>query len=102
MLLSASTRPTAAASRAEVRIDARTHARRGLLLGALAVFQFWLWGTRIVNLLGETGSFSAAFVAVHLVLYVAAIGAGVLLAWLGWRHLREAGSWRHALPERSR
>lgn len=53
------------------------------------MFQLWLWGTRIVNLLGEMGSFPAAFVAVHLVLYVAAIGAGVLLLALGWRLLRE-------------
>jgi hypothetical protein len=36
------------------------------------------------------GSFSAAFVAVHLVLYLAAIGAGVLLAVLGTRMWREA------------
>lgn len=85
-----------------MRVSARTHARRGLLLGALAVFQFWLWGTRIANLLGETASFSAAFVAVHLVLYVAAIGAGVVLAWLAWRMLREAGGWRAAFAERPR
>lgn len=55
----------------------------------LGGFQLWLWGTRIVNLLGEVGSFSAAFVAVHLVLYIAAIGAGVWLLALGWRLLRE-------------
>jgi len=60
------------------------------VLLVLGMFQLWLWGTRIVNLLQEVGSFSAAFVAVHLVLYAAAIGAGVLLLWLGGRTLREA------------
>jgi hypothetical protein len=73
-----------------VPVPARVHRRRGAVLLVLAVFQFWLWGTRIVNLLDETGSFSAAFVAVHLVLYVAAIGAGVVLAVLGARLWREA------------
>ncbi len=62
------------------------------MLVALGVFQLWLWGTRIANLLGETGSFSAAFVAVHLALYGAAIGAGVLLVVLGGRHLAEVRS----------
>lgn len=73
-----------------VRLPARTHRRRAWLLVGLAVFQFWLWGTRIVNLLEEVGSFSAAFVAVHLALYVAAIGAGVVLAVLGLRMWRES------------
>ena len=82
-------RPPPASRR--VSLPARTHRRRGLLLVALGLFQLWLWGTRIVNLLGEVGSFSAAFVAVHLVLYVAAIGAGVLLLGLGVRQLREVG-----------
>ncbi len=77
---------------ATVTVPARTQYLRGWVLVALGVFQLWLWGTRIANLLAEVGSFPAAFVAVHLVLYVAAIGAGVLLAWLGWRLLREAGS----------
>jgi hypothetical protein len=73
-----------------VEVPARTHRRRAVLLLGLALFQFWLWGTRIVNLLEDVGSFSAAFVAVHLVLYLAAIGAGVLLAVLGTRMWREA------------
>jgi hypothetical protein len=73
-----------------VTLPARTHHRRALVLLALGVFQLWLWGTRIVNLLQELGSFSAAFIAVHLVLYVAAIGAGVVLLGLGWAQLREA------------
>jgi fatty acid desaturase len=75
-----------------VEVPARTHRRRAVLLLGLALFQFWLWGTRVVNLLEEVGSFSAAFVAVHLVLYVAAIGAGVLLAVLGVRMWRESRS----------
>lgn len=79
-------------SDASVTLPARTHHRRALVLLALGVFQLWLWGTRIVNLLQEVGSFSAAFVAVHLVLYVAAIGAGVLLLGLGRAQLREASA----------
>jgi hypothetical protein len=82
-------RPPPAGS--QISLAARVHHRRGVALLALGAFQLWLWGTRIVNLLGEVGSFSAAFVAVHLVLYVAAVGAGLLLVALGWRLLREAG-----------
>lgn len=77
---------------AHVVLPARVHHRRGLALLALGLFQLWLWGTRIVNLLQEVGSFSAAFVAVHLVLYTAAIGAGVLLLWFGGRMLREVAA----------
>lgn len=80
-------RPPPASRR--VTVAARAHHRRGLVLVALGLFQLWLWGTRIVNLLGESDSFSAAFVAVHLVLYVAAIGAGVVLLGLGARQLQE-------------
>jgi hypothetical protein len=74
-----------------VTVPARVHRRRGLVLGGLAVFQFWLWGTRIWNLVRDAEDFSTAFVAVHAVLYVAAIGAGALLAVLGVRMWREAG-----------
>jgi hypothetical protein len=81
-----------AAARPEaVTVPARVHRRRGLVLGGLAVFQFWLWGTRIWNLVRDADDFSTAFVAVHAVLYVAAIGAGVVLAVLGIRMWREAG-----------
>jgi hypothetical protein len=73
-------------------LSARVHHGRGLALLALGLFQLWLWGTRIVNLLQEAGSFSAAFVAIHLVLYVAAIGAGVLLLWFGGRMLSEVAA----------
>ncbi len=75
----------------DVLVPPRVHRRRGWLLLAVATFQLWLWGTRIVNLVGDAGSFSAAFVAVHTVLYVAAIGAAVLVGGLGLRFLREAG-----------
>ena len=83
-------RPPPASDR--IVLSARAHHRRGLVLVALGVFQLWLWGTRVANLLEDVGSFSAAFVAVHLVLYAAAIGAGVLLLWLGTRTLREVAA----------
>lgn len=75
-----------------IAVPVRSHRRRAVVLLGLAVFQFWLWGTRIFNLLGASGSFSTAFVAVHLVLYVAAIAAGVVLAVMGARMWREARS----------
>ncbi len=68
----------------------RVHRTRGVVLLVLSVFQLWLWATRIVNLLGDAGSFSSAFVAVHLGLYVTSIGAGVLLGVIGVRMLLEA------------
>ena len=49
-----------------VTVSARTQHLRGWILVALGIFQLWLWGTRIANLLAEVGSFPAAFVAVHL------------------------------------
>ena len=73
-----------------VLVPARVHRRRAVVLLGLAVFQFWLWGTRTVNLLQDAGSFSTAFVGVHLGLYAVAIGAGVVLAVLGGRMWREA------------
>lgn len=73
-----------------VTVPWRRHRRRAVLLLALGLFQLWLWGTRIVNLLGDAESFSTAFVAVHLGLYVAAIGAGLLLGGLGLRLWQEA------------
>jgi hypothetical protein len=75
--------------RRTVAIPARVHRRRGLLLLALGLFQLWLWGTRIFNLLADAGEFSTAFVGVHLVLYTAAIGAGIVLGGLGWTQWRE-------------
>jgi len=75
--------------RRNVVIPARVHRRRGLLLLALGAFQLWLWGTRIVNLLGDADQFSTAFVGIHLALYTAAIAAGVVLGVLGWKQWRE-------------
>lgn len=77
----------------QVALPRRRHRRRSVVLCGLAVFQFWLWGTRIVNMIQDADQFSAAFVAVHVVLYTAAIGAGVVLAGLGvnmWRESRPA------------
>ena len=77
---------------ARVSVPARRHRRRGALLVVLALFQFWLWGTRIWNLLRDADDFSTAFVGVHLVLYVTAIAAGVVLVVLGlwmWRESRD-------------
>jgi hypothetical protein len=74
----------------EVTTTTRVHRRRGWLLLAVAVFQLWLWGTRIANLLESVGSFSAAFVAVHAALYVTAIGVALVIGVLGWRMVAEA------------
>lgn len=60
------------------------------MLLVLGIFQFWLWGTRIVNLLQDVGDLSTAFVSVHLGLYAAAIGAAVVLTVLGIRLWVEA------------
>lgn len=75
---------------ADVRVPARRHRRRALILLALAAFQFWMWGTRIANLVGETGDVSTAFAAVHLGLFGTGIAAGAVLAVMGVRMWREA------------
>ncbi len=80
----------AASEHDQLLVPTARHARRGVLLVAAALFQFWVWGTRIANLLRDVGDFSTAFVAVHMVLYVTAIGVGVVLAVLGARMWREA------------
>jgi len=77
-----------------IEVPVAVHRRRAIVLGALAVFQFWLWGTRLVNLARDADAFSAAFIGVHVALYLAAIGAGVVLAVMGWRLWREAGGRR--------
>lgn len=73
-----------------VAVTRRTHRRRGIVLVSVAVFQAWLWGTRIWNLVRDASSFSSAFVGVHLGLYVAAIAVGAVLAVIGARMIREA------------
>ncbi|GGI07666.1 hypothetical protein [Egicoccus halophilus] len=85
-----SSRNVAAGADTVVATPVAVHRRRAVILLVLALFQFWLWGTRINNLVRDAGDFSAAFVAVHAVLYAAAIGAGVVLAVLGVRMWREA------------
>jgi hypothetical protein len=74
----------------ELQLPVSTHRRRGWFLVAVMAFQLWLWGTRIWNLLSDTGDVTAAFVAVHTVLYVAAIGVGLAVGALGVRLLLEA------------
>lgn len=82
----------------QLRVPASRHRRRGMLLVVVALFQFWVWGTRIVNLFEGADGFSAAFVAVHTVLYVTSIAVGVVLAVLGVRMWREARSADHGSP----
>jgi hypothetical protein len=74
----------------EVTTPARVHRRRGRVLLAVAVFQLWLWGTRIANLLESGDGFSAAFLAVHAALYVTAIGVALVVGVVGWRMVAEA------------
>ncbi len=72
-----------------VAVAPSTHRRRGLVLLAIAVFNVWLWGTRIRNLIASSGEFSAAFVGVHAVLYGTSLLLAGVLAVLGWRMWRE-------------
>lgn len=74
----------------QLRVPVSRHRRRGMLLVAVSLFQFWVWGTRIVNLVEGADGFPAAFIAVHTVLYVTAIAVGVVLAVLGVRMWRES------------
>lgn len=75
---------------AQLRVPVARHRRRGMLLVAAGLFQLWVWGTRIANLFEGADGFPAAFVAVHLVLYVVSIAVGVVLAVLGVRMWRES------------
>jgi hypothetical protein len=65
------------------------HRRRGLLLLAAAVFNVWLWATRVRNLAASSSDFSAAFVGVHAVLYVSATAVALVVGVIGWRQWRE-------------
>lgn len=73
-----------------VVVPATTHRRRAIVLAALALFQLWMWGTRLWNIAQEAGDFSAAFVGVHVVLFVTGIAAGLVLGVLAWQQWREA------------
>lgn len=76
--------------RDQLRVPAARHRRRGMVLVAAALFQFWVWGTRVVNLFEGADGFPTAFIAVHLALYVVSIAVGVVLAVLGVRMWRES------------
>lgn len=71
-------------------VDARTHARRGLLLLAFAAWNWWLWGTRAWNLLTGDEGRSAGFVAVHLALYATSLAFATAVGVMGWRMRSEA------------
>jgi hypothetical protein len=73
-----------------VAVSPTAHRRRGVVLLAIAVFNVWLWGTRIRNLVADAGDFSAAFVGVHAVLYGTSLVLAGVLAVMGWRMVREA------------
>jgi hypothetical protein len=68
------------------------HRRRAWLLLASAAFNLWLWATRIRNLVGDADENTAAFLAVHGVLYASAIAVAVVVGAIGWRQLRESRS----------
>ena len=78
------------AAEAAVAVVVGVHRRRAIVLAGLGLFQLWLWATRIVNLVGDAGDVTTAFVAVHAVLYVTAILAGAVLVALGVRMGAEA------------
>lgn len=80
----------AASSTSTLTVPRAVHRRRGWLLVAAMAFNLWVWGTRINNLVAGADGFSTAFVAVHAVLYVAAIGVALVVGATGWRMLREA------------
>lgn len=83
-----------------VASDARVHGRRGLILLAIAAWNVWVWGTRIANIVRDTGDLSAAFVGVHLALYGGSLALAAVLAVLGTRMWRESrgGATRDLAP----
>jgi hypothetical protein len=66
------------------------HRRRAVVLLTVAAFQFWMWGTRLVNLVRDPTDRSAGFVGIHLVLFAVGIATGVVLAALGARMWQES------------
>jgi hypothetical protein len=73
----------------DVVVSRVVHRRRGLLLLLAAVFNLWVWGTRMRNLLADADSFSTAFVGVHVALYVAATAVALVVGGIGLRQWRE-------------
>jgi len=79
-----------AASVDRTLVASRVHRRRAWFLLAFAAWNVWVWATRLVNLLGDGQEHSAAFIAVHVVLYVGGFGGAAVLTVMGVRMLREA------------
>lgn len=75
---------------ASTRVDRRRHARRGSLLLAFALWNWWLWGTRTWNLLTGDEQRTAAFVAIHLALYAVSLALATGFGVMGWRMRAEA------------
>lgn len=73
-----------------VPVPPSRHRRRAWFLLAFAAWNVWVWITRAVNLINEDATYSAAFIAVHLVLYTVGIGGAIVLTVMGIRMLREA------------
>lgn len=65
----------------ESRLDLR---KVSWLLLAAAGWTLWVWGTRIVNILGEDDH-SAGFKLVHSLLALVSVGFGLALGWVGLR-----------------
>ena len=70
--------------------DPSTHRRRALFLAAVAVWNLWLWGTRIWNLLQDETPRTTGFIVVHAVLYTASVLVALAVGWLAWRMWHEA------------
>jgi hypothetical protein len=81
---------TPAAAPGHVVVPARTHRVRAWLLLAFAAWNVWVWTTRVFNLAEEAGQWSAAFVAVHMVLFGTGLIGAAIFAVIGVRMLREA------------
>lgn len=73
----------------DVVVARAVHRRRGLLLLLAAVFNLWVWGTRMRNLLADADGFSTAFVGVHVALYLAATAVALVVGGIGLRQWRE-------------
>ncbi len=88
--------PLATAARVDARpradVPPATHRRRAWVLLAIAAWNVVVWGTRMRNLLGDPTEHSAAFVAVHVVLYLGGFGTAAVLTAMAVRMRREAAA----------